>query len=167
MANALPDDARVRSLFGTNSASTDDAFIADAQVEAATRGTDYTATVDDLVIPAGETKGTTTLNLTVFDNDGKNAAKIFRVEAKVGTVSKFVGIKIADDETATTTIALSADPGEVKAETGDQEITITGTLNGEVFEEDTKVTLVVVLKVTPLTTRPRRAIQNTPQSFVR
>ena len=69
---------------------------------------------------------------------------VFRVEAKVGTVSKYVGIKIADDETATTNIALSADPGEIKAESGEQTITITGTLNGDVFDEDKKLTLVIV-----------------------
>ena len=28
--------------------------------------------VDELVIPAGSKEGTTTLNLIVFDNDGKN-----------------------------------------------------------------------------------------------
>ena len=142
LANALPDDARVRFFVRDMLTSLPDDFTADAQ--AATRGTDYTATVDDLVIPAGEKKGSTTLNLTVFDNGGKNAAKIIRVEARVGTVSKFTGIKIADDETATTTIALSASPGEVKAETGDQEVTVTGTLNGDIFDEDKKITLVIV-----------------------
>ena len=147
LENALPDDARVRFFVRDELTSLPDAFIADAK--AATRGTDYTATVDDLVIPAGEKVGTTTLNLTVFDNSGKDAAKIIRVEAKVGTISKFAGIKIADDETATTVIDLAADPGQVKAETGAQEVTITGTLNGEVFEEATKVTLVVVAGATP------------------
>ena len=134
LKNALPDDARVRFFVRDELTSLPDDFTADAQV--ATRGTDYTATVDELTIPAGEKKATTTMNLTVFDNGGKNAPKIIRVEAKVGTVSKFVGIKIADDETATTNIALSASPGEVKAETGDRNVTITGTLNGDVFDED-------------------------------
>ena len=41
-------------------------------------------------------------------------------------------------------ITLSADPSEVKADTGEQEITITATLNGDVFEEDSKITLVIV-----------------------
>ena len=147
LENALPDDARVRFFIRDELTSLPDEFTADAQP--ATRGTDYTATVDDLVIPAGSTKETTTLNLTVFDNSGKDLAKIIRVEAKVGTISKFAGIKIADDETATTTIDLDADLKEIKAETGDQEVTITGTLNGDVFEEDTKVTLVVVAGATP------------------
>ena len=149
LENALPDDARVRFFVRDQLTQLPDAFIEDAQ--AATRGTHYTATVDDLVIPAGEKKGSTTLNLTVFDDDEKNDARILRVEAKVGTNSKshFAGIKIADDETATTVIDLSASLGEIKAETGEQSITITGTLNGEVFEEDTKVTLVVVAGATP------------------
>ena len=139
---ALPDDARVRFFVRDELTSLPEDFTADAQK--ATGGTDYTATVDDLVIPAGEKKASTTMNLTVFDNDGKNAAKVLRVEAKVGTVSKFAGIKIADDETATTNIALSVDPSEIKAETGDRNVTITGTLNGDVFDEDKKITLVIV-----------------------
>ena len=142
LENALPDDVRVRFFVRDELGGLAADFTADA--EAATRGTDYTASVDDLTIAAGQKTGTTTLNLTVLDNGAKNAAKIFRVEAKVGTISKYVGIKITDDETATTNIALSADPAEVKAESGERIITITGTLNGEVFEEAQKITLVIV-----------------------
>ena len=138
---ALPDDARVRFFVRDELSSLPDEFTDGAQ--AATRGTDYTATVDELTIPAGDTKRSTTLNLVIFDNSGKNAAKIIRVEAKVGTVSKFVGIKITDDETSTTMIDLTVEPGEVKAGTGTQMVTVTGTLNGDVFDTDTKVTLVV------------------------
>ena len=138
--NALPDDARVRFFIRAHLPEDPDTD----KVEAAERGTQYSATVDALTIPAGETKGTTTLNLTVFDNDKKNKDRVFRVEARVGTVPQYVFITIADDETPTTTIALSADPGEVKAETGEQEIEITATLNGDVFEEDAKITLVIV-----------------------
>ena len=142
LANALPDDANVRFFVRDELSQLPDAFTEDSQ--AATRGTHYTATVDALTIPAGEKKGSTTLNLVVYDDSGKNDARIFRVEARVGTVSKYVGIKIADDETATTNIALKADPGEVKAESGDQEVTITAELNGDVFDEDKTITLVIV-----------------------
>ena len=140
ITNKLPDDARVRFFIRDHlpeDADTD-------KVEAAERGPQYTATVDALTIPAGETKGTTTLNLTVFDNDSQNKDRVFRVEARVGTVPQYAFITIADDETPTTTIALSADPGSVKAETGVQEVTITAELNGNVFEEDAEVILVIV-----------------------
>ena len=138
--NALPDDARVR--FFVRDHLPDDADT-DVQ-EAAVRGTHYTAIVDPLTITAGQTKGTTTLNLTIFDNGAKNKDRVFRVEARVGTVPQYAFITIADDETPTTKITLSADPGEIKAGTGEQEITITGTLNGNVFDEDQKITLVIV-----------------------
>ena len=55
LENALPDDARVRFFVRDQLTQLEDAFIEDAQ--AATRGTHYTATVDDLVIPAGEKRG--------------------------------------------------------------------------------------------------------------
>ena len=142
LANDLPDDARVEFFVRDELTQLPEDFIDGAQK--AKRGTDYRASVDELVIPAGQKKGTTTLNLTIFDNDGKNEPKVFRVEAKVGTVSKYVGIKIADDETATTTIALSADPGEIKAETGERTITIKGKLNGDVLDEDQTITLAIV-----------------------
>ena len=136
----LPDATRVRFFIRDHlpeDADTD-------KVEAAERGPQYTATVDALTIPAGETKGTTTLNLTVFDNDSPNKDRVFRVEARVGTVPQYAFITIADDETPTTKITLTADPGEIKAETGVQEVTITAELNGDVFEEDAKVILVIV-----------------------
>ena len=152
LVNALPDDALVRFFVrdeidiintdgtsGLNDAQRD--FIGEAVK--AERGTQYTASVDELLISAGEKTGTTTLNLTIVDNDGPNAARVFRVQAQVGTISKYAFIKIADDETPTTNIALSVDLGEIKAGTGDREVTVTGTLNGDVFEDDTKVTLVV------------------------
>ena len=141
LANALPDDARVRFFVRDELTNLPDDFTDGAQ--AANRGVDYTATVDPLIIEAGEKKASTTMNLVIFDNGGKNAAKIIRVEAKVGTVSKYAGIKITDDETSTTMVDLTVEPGEVKAGTGAQMVTVTGTIDGDVFDTDTKVTLVV------------------------
>ena len=62
------------------------------------------------------------------------------------------------------------DLGEIKAETGDRRrLTVTGSLNGDVFEEDTKVTLVGRLKYPPeghdATTRSRRDTQYAVASF--
>ncbi len=143
LENALTEDANVRFLVRDDLSNLADDFTDDG-TEKATRGQHYEATVDPLVIPAGETTGTTTLNLTLFDDGGKNPTRAFRVQAQVGTVIKYVGIKITDDETPTTHIALAASPGEIKAGSGEQTIAITGTVNGDVFEEDQKITLVVV-----------------------
>ncbi len=143
LENALTEDANVRFLVRDDLSNLADDFTDDG-TEKATRGQHYEATVDPLVIPAGETTGTTTLNLTLFDDGGKNPTRAFRVQAQVGTVTKYVGIKITDDETPTTHIALAASPSEIKAGSGEQTIAITGTVNGDVFEEDQKITLVVV-----------------------
>ena len=137
----LPDDARVRFFVRDELTNLPDDFTDGAQ--AATRGTDYTATVDELTIEAGEKKASTTMNLVRLRQRGEECAKIIRVEAKVGTVSKYAGIKITDDETSTTMVDLTVEPGEVKAGTGAQMVTVTGTIDGDVFDTDTKVTLVV------------------------
>ncbi len=142
LENALTEDEKVRFFVRDEEGNLSDDFKDGAEL--ATRGTHYEATVDELIIPAGEKIGTTTLNLTLFDDGGRNPARYFRVEARVGSVSKYVGIKITDDETPTTHIALAASPSEIKAGSGEQTIAITGTANGDVFEEDQKITLVVV-----------------------
>ncbi len=143
LEHALTEDANVRFLVRDDLDDLAEDFTDDGTV-VAERGTHYEATVDALVIPAGETTGTTTLNLTLFDDGGKNPTRAFRVQAQVGTVVKYVGIKITDDETPTTNIALSASPGEIKADSGEQTIAITGTVNGDAFEEDQTITLVIV-----------------------
>ena len=112
---------------------------------AGSRDIDYTVDVSDLTIPAGETSATTTLVLVPVDNTGVNGARGFQVEAKVGAgdTAGRANITIVDDETLTDTITLSASPNELKAETGEQSVTVTGTLNGKVFDDDVTVTLVI------------------------
>ena len=154
LANALPDNARVRFFVrdeidiinpdGTSGLTdAQAAFVKGA--EKAVRGTQYTATVDDLVIPAGEKTGTTALNLTIFDNSGKNNARVFRVQAQVGTISKYAFIKIADDETASTSISLSANPNSLSESAGETDGTITATLDGKVLDADQ----IVVISIDP------------------
>ena len=154
LANALPDNERVRFFVrdeidiinpdGTSGLTdAQAAFVKGA--EKAVRGTQYTATVDDLVIPAGEKTGTTALNLTIFDNSGKNNARVFRVQAQVGTISKYAFIKIADDETASTSILLSANPNSLSESAGETDGTITATLDGKVLDADQ----IVVISIDP------------------
>ena len=112
------------------------------------RDVHYTVTVDELTIPAGETVGTTTLTLTSVNDSGVNEARSFRVKAEVGdgvTTAKEV-ITIVDDESLTEEITLAVSPGELKAGTGATDVTVTGTLDGNVFDEDVTVTLVVTKK---------------------
>ncbi len=112
---------------------------------AGSRDIHYTVDVDDLTITAGETSATTTLVLTPVDNTGVTGSRGFQVEAKVGAgdTAGRANITIVDDETLTDTITLSATPNELKAETGAQDVTVTGTLNGKVFDDDVTVTLII------------------------
>ena len=136
---AVSDDQSVRFTINTG-----DDCVGDFDC-AGSRDVHYTVDVSDLTIPAGETSATTTLVLTPVDNDGVTGARGFQVEAKVGAgdTAGRANITIVDDETLTDTITLSASPNELKAEMGAQDVTVTGTLNGKVFDEDVTVTLVI------------------------
>ena len=109
------------------------------------RDIDYTVDVSDLTIPSGETSATTTLVLTPVDNDGAGGSLGFQVTAQVGAgdTAGRANITIVDDETLTDAITLSVSPTELKAESGQQDVTVTGALNGKVFDEDVTVTLVI------------------------
>ena len=109
------------------------------------RDIDYTVDVNDLTIPSGETSATTTLVLTPVNNDGVGGSLGFQVTATVGAgdTAGRANITIVDDETLTDNITLSVSPTELKAESGPQDVTVTGALNGKVFEEDVKVTLII------------------------
>ncbi len=130
LKNALEDDARV-------------SFSIEPQ--AGRRDIDYTVALSDLVIPAGKTSAETTLTLTPVDNSTVNEARSFIVVATVGAgvTEARETITIVDDETLTSEITLTASPGEIKAGTGATDVAVTGTLNGQVFDEDVPVVLVV------------------------
>ena len=130
LKNALADDARV-------------SFTIEPQ--AGRRDIDYTVALSDLVIPAGKTSAETTLTLTPVDNSTVNEARRFIVVATVGAgvTEARETITIVDDETLTSEITLTASPAEIKAGTGATDVAVTGTLNGQVFDEDVPVVLVV------------------------
>ena len=109
------------------------------------RDIDYTVDVSDLTIPAGETSATTTLVLTPVDNTAAGGSLGFQVTARVGAgdTAGRANITIVDDETLTDAITLSVSPAELKAESGPQDVTVTGALNGKVFDEAVKVTLII------------------------
>ena len=105
-----------------------------------TRDVNYTASFTDLTIPAGDTEGTATLTLTPFDNTG---TIVISVKAEVGKSEQTVPVTIVDTDASSTEITLSADPGSVKEDAGETDVTITATINGAVLEDDAKLTLVL------------------------
>ena len=135
---ALPNDEQVEFTIMDNAADIDGAV-------AAERDVNYTAIVGELTILEGDTEGTATLTLTPIDNDARGSALGLKVRAKVGQTNLEENIKIVDDETPTTNIALSVKPGEgeVKAASGANEITVTGEIDGSTFDEPVKVYLVL------------------------
>ena len=117
-------------------------IVAPTQGIAAVRDVDYSATLVGLVsIAAGATQATTTLRLTPFDNDKVDGNMFLGVQATASGGSAQTDIKIADDETASTSIALSVHPHIVREGTGQTEITITATLDGKALAQDAAVTL--------------------------
>ena len=144
---ALPNDEEVlfTLMDAADSGNDDVSKFLDGTV-AAERDVNYTAIVGDLTISAGATEGSTTLTLTPVDNDARGSALGLLVRAKVGNTNFEAGIKIVDDETPTTNIALSAKPAEVKAATGVNKIMVTGEINGSTFDEPVKISLVLAPK---------------------
>ncbi|MDE2732886.1 MAG: putative Ig domain-containing protein [Gemmatimonadota bacterium] len=144
---ALPNDEDVSFTImdAVESGNADVTTFLDGAV-AAERDVNYTAIVGDLTIAAGATEGTTTLTLTPVDNDARGSALGLIVRAKVGNTTFEAGVKIVDDETPTTNIALSVAPAEVKAATGANEITVTGEINGSTFDDPVKIALVLAPK---------------------
>ncbi len=110
----------------------------------ALRDVNYTAVFTDLTILAGSTEGTAMLTLTPFNNGGTNDPKVITVRAEVGKQStQDVKVTITDDDTQSLNIKLSASPADIKEDAGETDVTITATLDGKVFDEDKKLTLVL------------------------
>ena len=107
----------------------------------AVRDADYDATLMAVgTIPAGATVGTTTLSLTPMDNSRVDGVRVIGVEARFASGETLrTDIKIADDETLSTSITLSADPNTIDEESGETTITVTATLDGKALAEDATV----------------------------
>ena len=108
---------------------------------AAIRDVDYAASLGGSVdIEVGATEASTTMTLTPIDNDNADGNKFLGVRASASGGSAAVDIKIADDNTASTSIALSANPHTViEADDVTVEIEITATLDGKVLDADAVV----------------------------
>ena len=118
------------------------AMVAPSQGIAVVRDVDYSAVLAGSVpIAAGATQATTTLRLTPFDNDEVDGNTFLGVQATASGGSAQTDIKITDDETASTAIALSVSPHTVREDAEQTEITITATLDGKALAQDATVKL--------------------------
>ena len=100
----------------------------------ATDGVDYSAPADvTLTIPAGSTTGTTTLSLTVVNDDlheGQEQLSVRGSNAAPGLPVAGLRIVITDDDAAPTGITLSLDMNRIPEDAGLQELSVTATLEG-------------------------------------
>ena len=118
------------------------AIVAPTQGTAAVRDVDYSAALEALVsIAAGATQATTMLRLTPFDNDEVNGNAFLGVRATASGGSAQTDIKITDDETPSTSIALSVSPHTVREDAEQTELTVTATLDGQALAQDATITL--------------------------
>ena len=141
LENALVAAERVQFTITDDSDDLGEAFAGAVDAE---RDVDYAAEVGSLTIPKGATEGTTTMTVTPVNNKDDDPPRAFKVNARVGNNESFVaGILITDDDTTSDSITLEAEPAEINEDAGPTEITVTGTLNGKVFDDNVIVSLVV------------------------
>ncbi len=141
LENALLADEKVQFTIDDDSDGLGEAF--DSAVDAE-RDVDYYAEPQPLIIPKGETEGTTTIIVTPINNKDNDPPRAFKVNARVGTQESFVtGILITDDDTTSDSITLEVSPAEINEGAGATEVTVTGTLNGKVFDDNVIVPLVI------------------------
>ena len=122
------------------------AIVAPSEGTAAVRDIDYTATLEALItIPAGATEGTATMTLTPINDDAEEGLKALGVRATLVSTGEALStdIKIRDDETPSTSIALSADPSALSENDALTTVTVTATLDGKALAEDATVRLAI------------------------
>ena len=96
-----------------------------------------------LTIPAGATEGTTTFTITpTNDTDAAQRGAIY-IQITVGAVLATRTIVIADDDTNSMNIALTAEPTTISEGAGTTSMTVTGTLDGKVFDNNVVVFLTI------------------------
>ena len=133
LAAAAPIAETIRFTIGTP--DSDPMAVRDVDYEASLGGT--------FSVDVGATEATTMLNLMPLNNDAEDGNRFIGVHASASGGSASADIKIADDETSSTTISLSADPHTVSEADGVTNITITATLDGKVLDADATITLEV------------------------
>ena len=110
----------------------------------AVRDADYTAVLgSSVVIAPGETQGRTTLTLTPIDNAEVDGNRYLGVEASASGGSARTDIKIADDETPSTSLSLSVSPHTLSEDAVVTQLTVTATLDGKVLDADATVAIAI------------------------
>ena len=122
------------------------AIVDPSEGTAAARDVDYTARLNAIIIiPAGATEGTTTLTLTPIDDDDEEGLKALGVRATLVSTGEtlLTDIELRDDETPSTSIALSADPSTLSENDALTVVTVTATLDGKALAEDATVSVTI------------------------
>ena len=112
--------------------------------DSATEGLDYTnVSVLQLTVPANETSGQTTFTLRP-DNDAiAEGAEAISVTGQVsGLTVEPATLTLADNDTASRTVALSVDPERISEDTS-EDVTVTALLNAGARSGDTEIRLTV------------------------
>ena len=108
------------------------------------RDVDYTLVFgESLTIPVGATEGTTTFTITpTNDTDAAQRGMIY-IQITVGDVLATRTIVLADDDTNSMNISLTAEPAAISEGAGRTDVTVTGTLDGKVFDNNVVVFLTI------------------------
>ena len=108
------------------------------------RDVDYTLVFgESLTIPAGATEGTTTFTITPTNDTDVAAHGSIYIQVTVGAVLAIRKIAIVDDDANSMNIALTADPAAISEGAGTTDVTVTGTLDGKVFDDDVVMLLTI------------------------
>ena len=108
------------------------------------RDVDYTLVFgESLTIPAGATEGTTTFTITPTNDTDVAAHGSIYIQVTVGAVLAIRKIAIVDDDANSMNIALTADPAAISEGAGATDVTVTGTLDGKVFDDDVVMLLTI------------------------
>ena len=141
MQNALPADETVRFNFEDGAAGSLGGSFRDA-IDAE-RDNHYHVRVQPLTIPKGQKKGTTTMTVTVANDEETNKARAFTVIAWVGSDKYETGILITDDDSTSESITLEVSPTEINESAGLTRVTVRGILHGKAFDDDIEVPLII------------------------
>ena len=108
----------------------------------AIRDVDYQATLGGKIkVEVGEQEVSTAMRFTPLDNGSQDGNMYLGIHAKASGGSASADLEIADDETNSTSILLSATPNTVGEQDGDVVITITASLDGKTEDADTQVAI--------------------------
>ena len=140
LKNALATDETVRFSFEDGDPG---GVFADLDVIDAERDDHYHVRVQSLTIPKGQTKGTTTMTVTVANDEEEDKSRAFTVVAEIGGDEYEAGILITDDDSTSESITLEASPAEINESAGLTTVTVTGILHGKAFADDIVVPLII------------------------